>query len=131
MASQYYRPCPELTECDRLIKTYYLTGQYEACFRGHLPLAEAGYPLAECQIGFFYYEGLGVERDLERSFYWTRRGAEHGDWDAQFNLAEWFYGPGQVADGDPDQAARWYAAAARQGHKEALAKCRELGISLQ
>ena len=72
-----------------------------------------------------------MERDLERSFYWTRRGAEHGDWDAQFNLAEWFYGPGQVADGDPDQAARWYAAAARQGHKEALAKCRELGISPQ
>ena len=47
-----------------------------------------GYPLAECQIGYFYYEGLGVEKDLEKALYWTRRAAEHGDRDGQYNLAE-------------------------------------------
>lgn len=31
-------------------------------------MAEQGYPLAECQIGYFYYEGLGVEKDLEKHY---------------------------------------------------------------
>ncbi len=35
MASEYYAPCPELTECNRLIETYFMTGQYQACFQGH------------------------------------------------------------------------------------------------
>ena len=35
------------------------------------------YPLAECQIGYFYYDGLGVEKDLEKALYWTRRAAEY------------------------------------------------------
>ncbi len=130
MASEYYAPCPELTECNRLIETYFMTGQYQACFQGHLPLAEMGYPLAECQIGYFYYEGLGVAKDMERACYWTRRAAEHGDWDAQYNLAEQFYEPGLVVERDLEMAKAWYRRAALQGHPEALERCRELGISL-
>ena len=87
----YYKPCKEFEQCNRLIEEYFKTGQYAKCFAGHLALAEAGYPLAECQGGYFYYEGLGVERDLEKSFQWTRRAAEHGDRDAQYNLADCFY----------------------------------------
>lgn len=86
----YYAPCPEFDACNRLIQEYFQTGQYERCFQGHLALAEQGYPLAECQVGYFYHEGLGVERDLEKSLYWTRRAAEHGDQDAQRNMADWF-----------------------------------------
>lgn len=63
----YYKPCKEFEQCNRLIEEYFKTGQYEKCFAGHLALAEAGYPLAECQGGYFYYEGLDVEKD------WTRR----------------------------------------------------------
>ena len=59
----YYAPCPEFDACIRLIQEYFQTGQYAQCFQGHLALAERGYPLAECQVGYFYYEGLGVERD--------------------------------------------------------------------
>lgn len=124
----YYAPCPEFDECNRLIQKYYLTGQYEACFRGHLALAERGYPLAECQVGYFYHEGLGVERDLEKSLYWTRRAAEHGDRDAQNNLADCFYWPGAGVEMDFDEAARWYRLAAAQGQPEAQKKCRALGI---
>lgn len=46
MASDYYKPCKELDECEELINKYYLTAQYEKCFEGHLKLAEKGYPLA-------------------------------------------------------------------------------------
>ena len=122
----YYRPCREFDECGRLIEGYFKTGQYEKCFQGHLALAEAGYPLAECQVGYFYLEGLGVEKDFAKAFEWTKKGAEHGDRDAQCNLAE-FYEEGIGTQADLDLAEYWYQRAAKQGHELALKKCRELG----
>ncbi len=129
MASGYYQPCAELDRCNELIETYFLKKRYRECFEGHLPLAEQGYPLAECQVGYFYYEGLRVEKDLEKAFYWTERAAEHGDWDAQCNLAE-FYEDGIGTEKNLEKAKEWYRKAAEQGHDMALAKCKELGITL-
>lgn len=118
MASDYYKPCKELDECEELINKYYLTGQYDKCFEGHLKLAEKGYPLAECQIGYFYLEGLGVEKDIEKAFYWTERAAEHGDRDSQYNLAEIFYEAGLFVERDMEKAKEWYRLAANDGHSE-------------
>ena len=129
MSESYYKPCRELAICDELIETYFNTAQYEKCFEGHLTLAEQGYPLAECQVGYFYYEGLGVEKDLEKAVWWTRRAADHGDRDGQCNLA-WFYEDAIGVERDMEQAAFWYRQAALQGHDLAIEKCRELGISL-
>ena len=50
MATGYYKPSPELEECNRLIEAYWNTKQYDKCFDGHLVLAKQGYPLAECQV---------------------------------------------------------------------------------
>lgn len=130
MASSYYVPCPQLDRCNELIETYFKTQQYEKCFAGHLALAEEGYPLAECQVGYFYLEGLGVEKDTERALFWTRRAAVHGDWDGQYNLA-CFYDEGTAVPRDFEQACFWYRKAARQGHELALRRCDELSIALQ
>lgn len=129
MASAYYKPGPELDRCNELIEKYWKTGQYEKCFSGYLPLAEQGYPLAECQIGYFYLEGRGVEKDLDKSFFWTERAALHGDWDGQFNLG-CFYEEGTAVPADMEKARHWYRQAALQGHELALQKCAELGIAL-
>ena len=93
MSESYYKPCREVEICNELIEKYFNTQQYEKCFEGHLTLAEQGYPLAECQVGYFYYDGLGVEKDLAKAVWWTRRAADHGDRDGQYNLA-WFYEDG-------------------------------------
>ena len=129
MASNYYKPCAELSECDRLIEEYFLKGQCEECFKGHLRLAEKGYPLAECQTGYFYHEGLGVEKDLEKSFYYTERAARHGDRDAQFNLANWFYEPGVIVENNIEEAHAWYKKAAMQGQSNAMEYCKSHGIA--
>ena len=92
-------------------------------------LAEQGYPLAECQIGYFYYGGLGVEKDLKKALYWTRRAAEHGDRDGQCNLA-WFYEDAIGVEQDIEQAKHWYRLAALQDHDLAIEKCKELGVAL-
>lgn len=127
----YYTPCKEFDECNELIEKYFLTERYQECFEGHLKVAETGYPLAECQVGYFYYEGLGVEKDLEKSFYWTKRAAEHGDRDAQYNLAVWFYEPGVVVEKNKEKAMEWYAKAATNGHTGAIEKCRALAAELE
>jgi TPR repeat protein len=121
MAESYYAPCPELYACDELIEKYYNTRQYEKCFKGHLALAEKGYPLAECQVGYFYLEGLGVPADTERAVYWTRRAAEHGDRDAQYNLAS-FYEEAAGVEKDSKLAELWYKRAASQNHDLAMKK---------
>lgn len=129
MASDYYKPCKELEICEELTEKYWESKQYDKCFAGHLVLAEQGYPLAECQIGYFYFDGLGVEKDLSKAVYWTRRAAEHGDRDGQYNLA-WFYEEALGVEQDMDMAKHWYKMAALQEHDLALGKCKELGIEL-
>ena len=129
MPDNYYKPCKELDICNELIEKYFNTQQYMKCFEGHLVLAEQGYPLAECQIGYFYYDGLGVEKDLAKAVWWTRRAADHGDRDGQYNLA-WFYEDGIGVERDMEQAAFWYRQAALQDHDLAIDKCKWLGISL-
>lgn len=125
MASSYYKPCPELDRCNALIKQYWYSGQYDLCFRGHLELAKQGYPLAECQVGYFYLKGLGVCQNYKQAVYWTERAAQHGDWDAQYNLGT-FYEQGVGVAADLEQAKLWYQRAAQQGHALALQKCEEL-----
>ncbi len=124
----YYKPCRELDICDELIEKYWESEQFEQCFQGHLKLAEeTSYPLAECQVGYFYLEGIGVDKNLERAFYWTERAAAHGDRDAQCNLAE-MYEKGIGTDCDMETAIHWYRAARAQGHDLAEKKLEELNI---
>lgn len=127
MSGEYYKPCRELAICNELIEKYFNTQQHDKCFEGHLALAEQGYLLAECQVGYFYFDGLGVEKDVEKAHYWTRRAADHGDRDGQYNLA-WFHEEGIGTERDMEQAIFWYRRAALQEHDLAIEKCRELGI---
>lgn len=129
MASEYYKPCKELDICNELIAKYWESRQYDKCFEGHLALAEQGYPLAECQVGYFYLEGIGVEKNLEKALYWTERSAEHGDRDGQCNLA-WIYEEGLGVERDFEKVKYWYKQAALQDHDLAIEKCEELGIEL-
>lgn len=91
MPSDYYKQCRELDECTKIWDEYSKDKDYKKVFERHLPLAEKGYSLAECQVGWLYYEGLGTEKDYDKALYWTRRGALHGDRDCQYNLYSMFY----------------------------------------
>lgn len=125
----YYKPCSEFDRCNELIRKYWESRQYDMCFSGHMELAEKGYPLAECQIGYFYLEGFGVQKDLEKAFYWTGRAANHGDRDGQYNLGL-FYEDGIGVERDLKKAKIWYKAAAQQGQDLAINKCRDYQVQI-
>ncbi len=130
MSENYYKECEELRICDELIKKYFDTKQYEKCFEGHLELALKEYPLAECQVGYFYWAGLGVKKDLKKAFYWTELSATHGDRDAQFNVAK-FYEDGTGVTSNTESAAKWYKKAALQDHDIAIKICKDLNIIVE
>ena len=130
MAESYYKPCAEYDRCSKLIEKYWESRQYDKCFAGHMELAEGGYPLAECQVGYFYLKGLGTEKNPEKAFYWTERAAEHGDWDGQYNLGT-LYEEGIGCAPDMEKAMHWYRLAAQQGQDEAMEKCREYRIDYE
>lgn len=127
MSERIYQPCAELDRCDEIIEKYFSTGDYQTCFKEHMKLALEGYPLAECQIGYFYMQGLGVPCNYAKALYWNRRAARHGDRDAQCNLAEQ-YEKGLGTQPDGALAEFWYQASARNGCREAVEKCKDLGI---
>lgn len=130
MADSYYKPCKELDRCLELDKKYWNDEQYDKWFSGYLLIAkETGYPLAECQVGYAYLEGIGVEKDIKKALTWTTLSAEHGDRDGQCNLA-YIYEEGFCGSVDLDKAKYWYKQAALQNHDLAIEKCKELGIDI-
>lgn len=87
MPSNYYKPCPELDECVVLNK--YWDNDKNKWFEGYLDIADrTNYPLAECQVGWCYLEGIGTSKEINKAIEYTTRGAIHGDRDAQYNLAK-------------------------------------------
>lgn len=93
----------------------YDRGEYAAAYEAWLPLARAGDPAAQRNIGHLCRFGLGVAQDFERAAYWYREAAEAGLAAAQTNLAV-MYLRGQGVTADAERAAYWFRLAAVQGH---------------
>ncbi len=66
-----HRPCRELNICNELMEISFHTQQYAKFHAVHMELARQVDPLAECQIGYFYYEGLALEKNIAKAVDWT------------------------------------------------------------
>lgn len=121
----YYKPCDELDRC-RALGKYWENEDFEKWTSEYLKIAkETGYPLAECQVGYAYLEGIGVEKDLEQGLYWTAKAAEDGDRDGQYNLA-CCYEQGTGTAIDMEKARFWFEKAALQNHDLAIEKMKRM-----
>jgi hypothetical protein len=78
--------------------------------------AEKGDPAAQEKLGAAYEMGDGVEKDFEKSVYWTTKSAEQGYAKGQFYLGmAYFQGEGENC---PTKAAYWFFKSALQDYKE-------------
>lgn len=89
--------------------------------------------VAAYTIGWHYLSGAGVARDLVKARWWLERAADLGLAEAQYSVGNLdFYSEGFTARGgrersavdnarDKYNAARHWAAAAKQGHRNAAA----------
>jgi hypothetical protein len=97
-------------------------GEYTAAGRASLatalavwvPLARAGDPQAQNQVGELYERGLGLAPDPAAAAEWYRRAAEQGFAPAQINLGQ-LYELGLGVPRDPALALVWYRRASGLG----------------
>ena len=52
-----------------------------------LKSAEAGNAKAQCDLGVCYYDGLGIDKDYNKSMEWFDKSAKQGYAEAQFRMA--------------------------------------------
>ena len=88
-------------------------GDYTVAYREFRPLAEAGDPQAQHNLGVMYYNGRGLERNFTEAAKWFRRAAERGVAEAQSSLG-YMYQKGEGVTQDYAQSTRWYRKAAEQ-----------------
>ena len=121
----YYKQCEELDRCHAL-DMFWENKEFEKWTNGYIEIADATeYPLADCQVGYAYLEGIGIEKNLEKGLFYTRRAAGHGDRDAQYNLG-CLYEEGTAVEKDLGKAIYWFDEAAKQDHDLAIHKIHEL-----
>ncbi|MDR2870613.1 MAG: sel1 repeat family protein, partial [Deferribacteraceae bacterium] len=82
--------------------------------------AEQGNISAQCNIGVCFYEGQGVDKDLDEAIKWFQKSATNGDMVAQYSL-----GMCLEEQGHSGNFLLWYGRAATQGYCSAEYK---LGI---
>jgi hypothetical protein len=93
-------------------------GDFETAFEEWMPLAEAGDPAAQYNIGRMYRQGDFVARDNTEAARWYLRAAEQGLVPAQAQIG-WMFANGVGVDRDLRDAARWTHAAAAGGDAQA------------
>src|SRR5436305_15185533 len=106
----------------------YADGDYKTALEKWRPLAEAGDPASQTNLGFLYYEGKGVPQNYEEALKWYRKAALNGYPDAAFNLGV-AYSEGKGGQLVPmeglgvmrhkTQALHWYQLAADSGYAPA------------
>ena len=75
-------------------------------------------PKAQFRLGSLYYNGDGVERNLDKAKYWWEKAAEQGDSDAQVSLGSMYlYGEG--VEQDLEKARYWIEKSVEQGNSNA------------
>ncbi len=88
---------------------------YETAYKELKPFAEKGKPIAQKNLGFMFYNGLGVQKDYKVAAKWFRKSAEQGNAKAQHNLGV-SYENGHGVPKDYKSAVEWYRKSAENGH---------------
>jgi len=81
-------------------------------------LANGNNVSAQFDLGWMYYNGEGVSKDLALAASWFREAAEQGHAGAQYNLG-YMYANGEGVYKDSALAVSWYRNAAEQGDADA------------
>ncbi len=103
-----------------------IKGDFAAALAEFRPLAEAGHPKAQNNLGIMYQYGRGIARDLAEARRWYRKAAEQGLAEAHYNLGV-LYMEGEGGTREVVQAYLWLSLAAEAGDETARDSLDRLG----
>lgn len=81
--------------------------------------AESGHSMSQNALAWCYKNGLGVEQDYSKAFYWFEKSANLGLGAAQYNLGL-AYEEGKGVETDLVKSREWFEKAAEQGEKKSF-----------
>ena len=99
--------------------------RYDKALEWYMKGARQGNRVCENNLGLFYKNGRGVERNIDTALKWFTKSAKKGDADAQCEAGAIHY-----IKGRHEEAVKWYKKAAAQGEMCAqsnLGNCYERG----
>ncbi len=96
----------------------YARGEYEIAYPELLAAAQAGDYNAGYYLGLLYWDGHGVERDVDTAVVWLNDAAARGHTGAQLMIAL-AYESGQRVEQNYHLGAEWMSEAARGGNPDA------------
>ena len=98
---------------------------YVAAAAAFQAAAANGNAVAERELGFLYYRGLGLPQSDAEAVVWFERAAANGDLQSQINLGQMYENGLSVAQSD-SRSAHWYELAARQGDRRSQLRYGEI-----
>ena len=96
----------------------YVRGEYEIAYTELLPAAQAGDYNAAYYLGLLYWDGNGVEKDVDTAVVWLNDAAARGHTGAQLSIAL-AYESGRGVKQNYHLGAEWISEAARGGNSDA------------
>jgi uncharacterized protein len=99
----------------------YKKGDYVTAAKEWRPLADAGDPIAQYNLGLLYVDGHGVPQSSAEAAKWFHRAAEQDYGLAQHNLGA-MYGSGEGVKRDYVQAYKWLNICAAKGDAGCVAQ---------
>ncbi|MGI9259011.1 MAG: tetratricopeptide repeat protein [Gammaproteobacteria bacterium] len=96
----------------------YERGEFESAYAELLPVAEAGDVNAAYYLGLLYWEGQGVDKNVDNALVWLNDAAERGHTGAQLTVAL-AHERGQGVQQNYHVGAEWMMEAARGGNADA------------
>ena len=92
--------------------------EYTQAFEWYSKAAAQGFAPAECIIGYYYDNGMGVEKNTAKAFEWWSKAAAQGFAKAEYNVGT-CYENGIGVEKNTAKAFEWYSKAAAQGYASA------------
>lgn len=90
-------------------------GNYSEAFNCLLPCAEAGNAEAQASVGFLYYMGQGIDRDLQKAIGWLLKAVAQGRGEAAHNLATLYLTCEPEIPRNPEESRKLYLKAKELG----------------
>jgi TPR repeat protein len=90
------------------------SGKLKEAYTEFLTLAKSGDVDAQTMLGEMYLDGIGVEQNNKKAFYWIYKAAHSSDKEAKYLLG-FMYENGIEVDRDLSLAVKWYEDASRDG----------------
>lgn len=123
----------EEEKCPYLLAKYFYKDDDSKAFRLYRVAAEKGNSNAQYKMGFYFENGILVDKDLKEAVKWYQRSSDNGNWNAQQKLGESYERLWRktLDDRDLKQAIKYYYKCYSDDNDSGMPRIIDLGNAMR